>query len=493
MLFLIGLAAALAPHGPGAPCATSEIRALRTDGAGAGYEPPAFAGEVGVDTEHFHIEAEAGVAITEEELALIGAIFEEVWSAEVDALGYRPPVIAEGEKFPVYMEDLSRGLYGYTDIRRDDTPYIGMNVDMGWTGSSNEDAWKVTAAHEFFHAIQFAYDYWEATWWMEASAVWAEDIVYDDLDDYAYYLSEDMWPSYPEVSMVAENGWHEYGEGIWPRYLDEKHGGPDVIRTLWEACETADGMDVLQDFFGGQALFEAALVDFSARNALGYVGLDEGPSWWPVYSTDLVADGSELPATFAPTEWFPDYLGTNYVRIPLPEADPRALVIDFAGAALADGSEVRWQVSIVGTDGLEWETASDITKGETTVRLGEFGTRWHEAWVIVSILTEKTGVNHDAYQSQRDYDKAPPAYSFTASLEVAEPGDTGDTADSGDPSDSGDTGDSGDAPPPGHKDHGDDGCGCDNGATAPVGFGLLAAGWLSWRRIRRSASTSGVG
>jgi len=41
---------------------------------------------------------------------------------------------------------------------------------------------KVTAAHEFNHAIQFGYDYWEETWLMEATATWIED----DTADYRF-------------------------------------------------------------------------------------------------------------------------------------------------------------------------------------------------------------------------------------------------------------------------------------------------------------------
>ena len=37
---------------------------------------------------------------------------------------------------------------------------------------------EVTAAHELFHAVQFAYDYDEDAWFMEATATWAEDEVY---------------------------------------------------------------------------------------------------------------------------------------------------------------------------------------------------------------------------------------------------------------------------------------------------------------------------
>ena len=42
---------------------------------------------------------------------------------------------------------------------------------------------QVTAAHEFFHAVQFAYDAVDDQWFMESTATWMEDEIYDDVND----------------------------------------------------------------------------------------------------------------------------------------------------------------------------------------------------------------------------------------------------------------------------------------------------------------------
>ena len=49
---------------------------------------------------------------------------------------------------------------------------------------------RVTAAHEFFHAVQFGYDYFEDVWLMEASSAWVEDEIFDDIDDNRQYLAK---------------------------------------------------------------------------------------------------------------------------------------------------------------------------------------------------------------------------------------------------------------------------------------------------------------
>jgi hypothetical protein len=322
---LLAPAFALVPFEGGAPCGTASQRSARLAGADPSIEPPLFAVDSGLETQHFYITG-VDYSPSDEELALTGEVFEAVWAREIDELGFREPYGSDSGKMAIYIEKLGRGLYGYTSVERDGkTPYIAVNSDMSWTGTSAQAALEVTAAHEFFHAIHFAYDYWEATWWMEASAVWMEEQVYDDNNDYLYYLGDDSWPDYVEISMTAENGWHEYGEGIWPMYLDEMQGGLPTMRALWEACEDKDVPAVFNDQFGGSSGFEAVLVDFHIRNALGYSGYEEGADWWPVYSTDLGSDSQALPVTISPEEWRPDYLGVNYFRLPMPENTPSSL------------------------------------------------------------------------------------------------------------------------------------------------------------------------
>ena len=71
---------------------------------------------------------------------------------------------------------------------------------------------QVTAAHEYFHAVQFAYDFFEDGWFMEATATWAEDELYDDVNDNVQYL-----PIGPLGRPIPAEGWTELRAG---RVLD---------------------------------------------------------------------------------------------------------------------------------------------------------------------------------------------------------------------------------------------------------------------------------
>ena len=98
----------------------------------------------------------------------------------VDWLGYRPP-LSDGSIGPegdpadhidVYLADLGRkGIYGYCtsdqpdgDATRQVYGYCVLDNDYAHTQfpvHNKLQNLQVTAAHEFFHLVQFGYDWWE--------------------------------------------------------------------------------------------------------------------------------------------------------------------------------------------------------------------------------------------------------------------------------------------------------------------------------------------
>src|SRR4051794_15636760 len=126
-----------------------------------------------------------------------------VWNFEVHQLGYHRP-ISDGSrggggsgKFDVYLKELhSQGLYGLTVAeqrtsfsRRLYSSYLLLDNDYkGYGTSGRETSLEVTAAHEFFHAIQYAYDVREDTWLKEATSTWMEERFDDRGNDNRQYL-----------------------------------------------------------------------------------------------------------------------------------------------------------------------------------------------------------------------------------------------------------------------------------------------------------------
>ena len=131
----------------------------------------------------------------------------QVLNYEHGVLGYKEPLADGGSgadadnpspKIDIYLAELGdRGLYGYC---APDDGFAGRRVP-GYCVLDNDYAraeygaanylnpLRVTAAHELFHAIQFAYDMGEDSWFMEGTATWVEDEVYDAINDNLQFLA----------------------------------------------------------------------------------------------------------------------------------------------------------------------------------------------------------------------------------------------------------------------------------------------------------------
>ncbi len=115
---------------------------------------------------------------------------------------------------------------------------------------------QVTAAHEYYHAVQFAYDILEDGWFMEATATWAEDELYDDVDDNVFYLPYGPL-GMPEVPLDEFVGLHQYGDWIFFRYLTElldvdQGGMPALLLDFWERADSTNGAS--NDYYSLQAI-----------------------------------------------------------------------------------------------------------------------------------------------------------------------------------------------------------------------------------------------
>ncbi|MEW6049761.1 MAG: MXAN_6640 family putative metalloprotease [Candidatus Zixiibacteriota bacterium] len=162
-------------------------------------------------------------------------------------LGYLAPP-SDGTRggdsmFDVYFEEM--GYYGYavpegagSQAWNDYYSYLVMHRNfIGFPPNYDPEgnqagAAKATAAHEFHHCVQFAYDANEASWFMELDATYMEDIVYDQVNDNYNYLPDFM--NDPELSLMT-NSIHMYASFIWGMFLAEKFD-TSLLRAVWEGA-----------------------------------------------------------------------------------------------------------------------------------------------------------------------------------------------------------------------------------------------------------------
>ncbi len=162
---------------------------------------------------------------------------EQVNTAYVTA-GYRRPDPdrrrGDNNKIDVYLADVGDiGLYGYCTsdqpLKDDDTSnywaYCVIDDDFRpaqFPTNTPAENQQVTLAHEYFHAVQYAYDANEASWFLEATATWAEDEVYDSVNDNWNYLPFGQMGE-PRIPLNTFGGLVHYGNWVFFRYLTEKY------------------------------------------------------------------------------------------------------------------------------------------------------------------------------------------------------------------------------------------------------------------------------
>lgn len=164
--------------------------------------------------------------------------------------GYRDPVsdglLGGGGAglFDVYLVDSgSEGVYGYcapedvTGTRRSAQAYCALDNNYSeFPLNTPLENLQVTVAHEYFHAVQFAYDIFEDRWFLESTAAWVEDEMYDAVDDNLQYLNASPI-SQPHLPLDKGSGIRVYGSWIFFRYLSEiepaaQAGLPTIIRDI---------------------------------------------------------------------------------------------------------------------------------------------------------------------------------------------------------------------------------------------------------------------
>ncbi|MDI6909972.1 MXAN_6640 family putative metalloprotease [Nocardioides sp.] len=222
--------------------------------------------------------------------------------------GYRAPKTDAGEggstKTDIYLADVGTdSLYGYCTSDAPDPSGSGpwdawaycvldndYDQDQFPTNTPLENL-QVTAAHEYFHAVQFAYDAFEDAWLMEATATWAEDELYDDVDDNLQYLAESPLKKPGQPLDTFNEAGAQYGTWIFFRFLTELSpeaagGLPTLVRDVWNRADGAAGgpddysVQALSHVLGARgSSLPSTFALFATANRAPALWYDEGASY----------------------------------------------------------------------------------------------------------------------------------------------------------------------------------------------------------------------
>ena len=331
--------------------------------------------------------------------------WEDVWQRQVVELGYPAPIgVTPQNKFHVYYDKLS--YYGYcmpTNVTLEGvspvpvgtaSAYIVVHNDFYGFPPNDEDptgtevirsgALKATQAHEFMHALQFAINVYGSGWLMESHATWAEDAVYDGINDWHWYINRFL--ARPELPIFNR---FLYGAAYFQNYLSERQG-VDVMRRIWVAHRTQSAPDAIRNVaFGGS---------WEAMKAFA-------PAEYLHEISDFTTDQPSIVETFRPLASLSRATHSSYpVSVAIPPSTnrlyngaPYGLGANFIDFTKASGSIA---VSFDGTDGFAWRAHVIASAGEGrtsilpltldggsagSITVDGMGTRWSKLTLVVTI------------------------------------------------------------------------------------------------------------
>ena len=269
----------------------------------------------------------------------VASYFDYSWAFEIDTLGFLAPPIGTG-KYQIGFQEMNA--YGYTTVVSGQLTRIVMHRNfIGFPPNQDPEgnvkgAAKVTAAHEFKHAIQIMYNYWnEPSWFIELDATWMEDIAYDYVNDYYNYITSSGSPfTSPGQSLDAGQG---YEDCNWMIFLGERFD-IDINKRIWQRRQSnpAENMFntfnyVLSNFYSSNfqnAFREYVVWNFltNSRATTTHPGYGEASSY-PLAAlcrtvTSYPHNGSNCTIT---------KYSANFIRIN-PPANSSNLLISFNGA-----------------------------------------------------------------------------------------------------------------------------------------------------------------
>ncbi len=332
----------------------------------------------------------------------VGFYFDEAYRVEVEEMGYpKPPTDGTdggSEHYDVYLLDLGRSrVYGYTAFDRPaGTGRVISHIvidnnfsPLDSAGTSRAyfttgiDAVKITAAHEYHHAIQVGGygQFGSEPMFFEMTSTWMEYRLYPDIPDYFQYLPSLMSGLETHTFGDAGDATSGYRYGIAGQFFYNRYGD-ELIKRMWELRRSASvsrfhkALDSALEERGSDLATEwcefGTWLYHTGNRAVAGRYFDEAPRFpRPAFNpaTEYSQPSVTLSGTLRPLE-------TRFVQIVLPGADfdavPDTIDIGLVNrdvAAAIRGQQVQREYTIICTEGQQSDHARRINGTEYFLEL----------------------------------------------------------------------------------------------------------------------------
>ncbi|MGH2955221.1 MAG: MXAN_6640 family putative metalloprotease, partial [Solirubrobacterales bacterium] len=189
------------------------------------------------------LDDDGGAAGVPDYVELVEAIAEQAYGIETGPLRWPAPK-PDGSlggapgRIDIYLANVGgQGIFGYAApdpppaqrCSRRCHAYLVLDNDYSPAEFEYADPTiplAVTAAHELNHVLQFGIDALQDGWLLESTAVWAEERVFPEADDWLNYIPAIAGtPGTPITDFEGANGLRVYGAAVWNHWLASGGGG----------------------------------------------------------------------------------------------------------------------------------------------------------------------------------------------------------------------------------------------------------------------------
>lgn len=275
---------------------------------------------------------------------------DSTYRHQVQRLGYTNP-IPSGTTYDIEILNL-QSYYGETYISSSTTG-IRIENDFSENFPPNDHpegdqigAIYATLAHEFKHAVQYAANQWrgETGDWLEMDATLMEEIVYDNVNDYYNYLTNDASIfSNPEQSFYPGSYYHI----TWALYFHQKYGAQFWVN-VWNIIKNNPSItmvDAMTLQLGSSNKFNEAYIESQLwhyasgpGNASPNFGFEESAAYpAPPIDTEKTFYNKNFTIPRTSPEPAPANFAAKYFNVPLPESPAGAIQVEVTSQGVNHG------------------------------------------------------------------------------------------------------------------------------------------------------------
>ena len=188
-------------------------------------------------------------------------IFEKVRQIEVVQMNYTPPPAQDGTALIPYSVYFSaRSDYGLTVPSYIDIPslpgtnyssYIILDNDYNdsFFHTQGLEGLRVSAAHEYHHAIQLGYNYrYGDLYFWEMTSTWMEEVIYPQINDYFNYLPL-LFNNVSNTRFDLYLSVYPYANSIYLQMIESIHGS-ECIKLIWDRILVEPSLEALKYVLG---------------------------------------------------------------------------------------------------------------------------------------------------------------------------------------------------------------------------------------------------